>query len=67
METKSYGIGNFLIGIWIGIGTIDNERHDFLRINLFPFDVYFIFESTSFCLRMHFFHYIRLSSIIEIT
>jgi hypothetical protein len=67
METKSYGIGNFLIGIWIGTSTINKEKHNFLRINLFPFDVYFIFESTSFCLRMHFFHYIRLSSIIEIT
>ena len=63
---NEYGIGGHFIGIWIGSSIYDDEHHRFLRILLFPFDVYLIFENTSFCFRMHLFNYIKISSIVEI-
>ena len=63
---KTYGIGKQFIGIWIGYNTIDNEKSNFFRISLFPFDIYFILNDVSFCFRIHLFHSIKLSSIIEV-
>jgi|TARA_R100001530_G_scaffold134577_1_gene109711 hypothetical protein len=66
MKNRTFGIGKYFAGIWVGTNKIDDEENKFLKVSLFPIDVIFIFNNVSFCLRIHLFNHLKLSSIVEI-
>ena len=66
MDNKNYGLGNSLIGAWVGKTKVEDEHQRFIRINLFPFIIMFILNNVSSCIRIHIFNYIKVSLAIEI-
>jgi|13_taG_2_1085334.scaffolds.fasta_scaffold324070_1 hypothetical protein len=63
---KIYGMGNYILGLWIGFSTYEEYENKTLRIAIFPFDFYIILDDVSLCFRVHIFEFIKLSLIIEI-
>ena len=66
MDYKNYGLGNILLGAWIGKTQVEKEEQRFIKINLFPFVIMVILNNSTSCIRIHIFNYIKISLSIEI-